>query len=306
MTNHKIEKDYAIYNGDCIEVLQKFPNESMGYSVFSPPFAELYTYSNSPKDMGNSKNYDEFFVHFDFLAKELQRVLKPGRNISVHCIDIPAMKERDGYIGLKDFPGDIIRLFEANDFIYHSRVTIWKNPLIEATRTKAIGLMHKQIQKDSAMCRQGLPDYILTFRKKGDNPKPIEHPKGFEEYIGSDTPQEKGVKFSHETWRRYASPVWMDITQTKVLNYRDGRDNDDEKHICPLQLETIERCIELWSCKDDVVLTPFMGIGSEVYTALKMGRKAVGIELKESYFDQAAKNIEILYKEKQQQSLFGV
>ena len=299
-----LQNDYAVYCGDSCEVIKEIPDNSIGYSLFSPPFADLYCYSNSECDMGNSKDYDEFFKHFSFLAKELHRVLMKGRLVSVHCIDIPAMKERDGYIGLKDFPGDIIRLFQDCGFVYHSRVTVWKNPLIEATRTKAIGLMHKQLCKDSAMCRQGLPDYVLTFRKKGENEEPIKRKDGLSRYIGSEMPNEKGVKFSHETWRRYASPVWMDINQTRVLSFREARDNQDEKHICPLQLDVIERCIELWSNEGDTFLTPFAGIFSEVYTAVKMNRKAVGIELKESYFDQGLKNMEHLKKEESQITLF--
>jgi DNA modification methylase len=292
--NQEVKENYAVYNGDSCEAIKNIPDNSIGYCLYSPPFADLYCYSNSECDMGNSKNYDEFFQHFEFLARDLFRVMQKGRVMSVHCIDIPAMKERDGYIGLKDFPGDLIRLFQKVGFIYHSRVTIWKNPLIEATRTKAIGLMHKQLCKDSAMCRQGLPDYIISFRKAGDNEKPISRQNGFERYIGEDMPEEKGVKFSHETWRHYASPVWMDINQTRVLEYRGARENEDEKHICPLQLDTIERCIELWSKEGDTFLTPFMGIGSEVYSALKMKRKAIGIELKESYYNQALRNIQSL------------
>ena len=302
--NQEINKNYALYNGDSCEVVKGLPDESVGYCLYSPPFADLYCYSNSECDMGNSKNYSEFFKHFEFLAKDLFRVLQTGRLMSVHCIDIPAMKERDGYIGLKDFPGDLIRLFQKCGFVYHSRVAIWKNPLIEATRTKAIGLMHKQLCKDSARCRQGLPDYILTFSKQGENKNPVAREKGFERYIGNDTPKEKGNKFSHETWRRYASPIWMDINQTRVLEYRNGRENDDEKHICPLQLDTIERCIELWSNEGDTFLSPFMGIGSEVYTAIKMKRKAIGIELKESYYNQALKNIEQLKIEEKQTTIF--
>lgn len=301
-----LENDYAVYCGDSCEVIKGIPDNSIGYSLFSPPFADLYCYSSSECDMGNSKNYDEFFEHFEFLARDLFRVIQTGRLMSVHCIDIPAMKERDGYIGLKDFPGDLIRLFQKCGFVYHSRVTIWKNPLIEATRTKAIGLMHKQLCKDSARCRQGLPDYILTFSKPGENENPISRENGLERYIGNDIPKEKGVKFSHETWRRYASPVWMDINQTRVLDFRSARENEDEKHICPLQLDTIERCIELWSKEGDTFFTPFMGIGSEVYTAVKMKRKAVGVELKESYYSQAVKNIESIEVSESQTTLFDL
>jgi len=210
----------------------------------------------------------------------------------VHCVDIPAMKERDGYIGMKDFSGDLIRAFLRSGFIYHSRHLIWKDPLIEATRTKALGLMHKQLCKDSAMSRSGLPDYLLGFRKPGENGEPVVHPEGLSKYCGSNDPGGDGIKRSHNIWRAYASPVWMDVRQTRTLDARPGRDPEDEKHLCPLQLDTIERAIMLWSNPGDTVLTPFMGIGSEVYGAVLNGRRGVGVELKPSYYNQAAKNIE--------------
>lgn len=287
-----VKDNYSLINGDCIQVMKDLPDNSIHYSIFSPPFAELYTYSDNIEDLGNSKDYNQFFVGFNFVISELHRIIKEGRLVTVHCIDIPAMKERDGYIGLKDFPGDIIREFQKAGFIYHSRCTIWKNPLIEATRTKALGLMHKQLCKDSAMCRQGLPDYVLTFRKKGENKEPINNGDGLKQFIGENEPTEKGLKYSHEVWRRYASPVWMDINQGRVLKYREGRHEDDERHICPLQLDVIERCVELWSNKNEICLSPFAGIGSEPYSFLKMERKAIGIELKKSYYDTMVKNIE--------------
>lgn len=285
-----IKNKYAIYNGDCIEVMKSFPENSFHFSVFSPPFADLYCYSDDPADLGNCRDYDEFFKQFKFLADELFRTIKPGRNVSVHCMDIPAMKERDGYIGIKDFSGDIIRLFSSCGFVYHSRVLIWKDPLIEATRTKALGLMHKQLCKDSVMSRNGLPDYLLTFRKPGENTIAIEHRHGLDKYAGKDDPGDGGNR-SHNIWRAYASPVWMDIRQTNTLNARVAREADDEKHVCPLQLDVIERACVLWSNPGEVVLTPFMGVGSECYGAIINGRKAVGIELKESYFNQAARNL---------------
>lgn len=288
--DQKVTNDYALYHGDCIEVVKDIPNDSIGYSLFSPPFAELYTYSDNIEDLGNSKNYIEFFKHFDFLVPELYRVLMPGRNVSIHCIDIPAMKERDGYIGLKDFPGDLIRIFQKHGFIYHSRVTIWKNPLIEATRTKALGLMHKQLCKDSSICRQGLPDYVITLRKPGENKQRIKQGTGLQYFIGENEPKEKGLKFSHEIWRRYASPVWMDINQSNTLNFRIAKDQKDEKHICPLQLDVIERCMILWSNENDTFLEPFAGIGSGAYIAIKLNRKPVAIELKKSYYEQLIKN----------------
>lgn len=301
----EITEHYAIYNGDCIDVMAEMPNDSIDYCVFSPPFADLYTFSDSPKDLGNCTSYEQFFVHFEFVAKHLNRIIKPGRNCTVHCMDILAMKERDGYIGIKDFPGDIIRLLEKNGFIYHSRHTIWKDPLIEAIRTKAIGLMHRQFQKDSVISRAGLPDYLLTFRKIGENKTPITHREGLNDYIGSKDPGGSGIERSHNIWRAYASPVWMDIRQTRTLNFRDGRDDQDEKHICPLQLDTISRSVELWSNSGEVVFTPFMGVGSEVYGAVIADRRGIGVELKESYYRQARKNLMAVTDDrKKQKKLF--
>ncbi len=286
-----IKDRYALYNGDACEVLQTLPAGRVDFSIFSPPFADLYCYSDNPADLGNCRTYQEFFVHFGFIISELLRVTKSGRICAVHCIDIPAMKERDGYIGLKDFPGDIIRAFQAAGWIYHSRHIIWKDPLIEATRTKALGLMHKQLCKDSAICRAGLPDYLLAFRVPGENAVPIRHDDGLQKYCGRNDPGETGVKRSHNIWRAYASPVWMDIRQTHTLDARAARDPEDEKHLCPLQLDVIERACVLWSNPGEVVLTPFMGVGSEVYGAVLNGRKAIGIELKPSYYRQAVRNL---------------
>jgi len=287
---NKVTNEYAIYRGDCVEVISEMPESSIDFSVFSPPFAELYSYSDDAKDMGNSASYDEFFKHFGFLIRQLRRVIRRGRLVSVHCIDIPAMKERDGYIGLKDFPGDIIRSFMAEGFIYHSRHTIWKDPLTEATRTKALGLMHKQLCKDSSMCRSGLPDYLITFRNGDGNEIPIAHKDGLTEYHGAKDPGGKGIKRSHNIWRAYASPVWMDIRQSETLNKIAARDEKDQKHICPLQLDVIHRAMALWSNEGEVVLTPFGGIGSEAYAAIIDNRMPVLVELKKSYFDQAKKN----------------
>ena len=258
--------------------------------------------------MGNSKNYEQFFDQFKYLAKQLSRVMIPGRSIAIHCIDIPAMKERDGYIGLKDFPGDLIRCFESVGMIYHGRQTIWKCPLTEAVRTKAIGLAHKSIVKDSSICRPGLADYLVIVRSPGLNPFPIEHPEGLTEYHGANDPGGSGVKRSHNIWRAYASPVWMDIRQTNTLNKIEARDEKDEKHICPLQLDVIERCICLWSNPGDIILTPFGGIGSESYVAIKRKRKTVLVELKPSYFAIAVKNIRKAESEigsSKQDNLFG-
>ena len=300
-----ITDNFAMYHGDCVEIIRGIPDNSIHYSIFSPPFASLFTYSNSDRDMGNCKTDEEFNTHFSFLVNDLYRVIMNGRLVSVHCMNIPSMKERDGVIGLKDFRGDIIRLFQNAGFIYHSEVCIWKDPLIEATRTKSLGLMHKQIQKDSSMCRQGLPDYICTFRKPGDNPERIGHPNGFESFHGENEPTEKGIKYSHNVWRRYADPIWLDIDQTKTLNYRMARDREDERHICPLQLQTIARCVELWTNKGDTVLSPFGGIGSEGYQSLLMGRKYIGIELKESYYKHAVKHLMQVENRPKQLDLFG-
>jgi DNA modification methylase len=308
--NQTITEKWAMYHGDCIEVLKGIPDNSIHYSIFSPPFASLYTYSNSERDMGNCKDNEEFCFNMSFLVNELYRVLMPGRLLSFHCMDIPAMKERDGYIGLKDFPGDLLRLFQDGGFIYHSKVVIWKDPLVEATRTKALGLLHKQIQKDSSLCRQGLPDYLITVRKPGDNPEPIAHPDGFTSFVGEYEPDAPKIQrpepdkeayaaheaynkdpvYSHQVWRRYASPVWMDIKQGNTLNRKQARNERDERHICPLQLDVIERALQMWTNPNDIVCSPFAGIGSEIYVAIKTGRRGLGIELKDSYYDQAVLN----------------
>lgn len=310
--NQKIDDRYAMYNGDCVEVLKGITENSIHYSIFSPPFASLYTYSNSDRDMGNSASDNEFYEHFKYLISELYRVTMPGRLLSFHCMDLPMMKSRDGVIGLKDFPGELIRMFTDAGFIYHSKVTIWKDPLVEATRTKALGLLHKQICKDSSMCRQGLPDYLVTMRKPGENPELIAHPEGFESYIGEDEPEgakierpqpdaekyEKKEKYnevpvySHQVWRKYASPVWMDIRQSNTLNGKSAREEQDERHICPLQLDVIARGINLWTNENDIVLDPFAGIGSSNYVALKMGRRTIGVELKENYYNLSLENVE--------------
>lgn len=276
-----IENRYAIYNGDSCEIVKAIPDNSIHYTIFSPPFASLYTYSNSDRDMGNSKGDDEFYNHFIFLAKELYRVTMPGRLLSFHCMDLPLMKERDGVIGLKDFPAIIRKIFEDCGFIYHSKVTIWKNPVTEMQRTKALGLLHKQIRKDSTMNRQGIPDYIVTMRKPGENPERVSHTH---------------ETFPVDVWQNYASPVWMDIRQSDTLQKKSAREDKDERHICPLQLEVIQRCIELWTNPNDIVLDPFAGIGSVPYTAVKMGRRGIGVELKESYYKQAVNNLEIAVK----------
>ena len=283
----EVNEWYKIKRGDCIQLIHELENESVGLSVFSPPFAELYTYSSHLEDMGNSKDYKEFLQQFGFLIKELHRVMMQGRNVCVHCMDLPIQKGKEGFIGLRDFSGMILRAFEDAGFVYASRITIWKDPVVEMQRTKALGLLHKQVKKDSTMSRVGIPDYVMIFRKDGERLNPV---------TNTDIPV--------ELWQKYASPVWMDIDYGNTLQgFRNGREDNDEKHICPLQLETIERLIHLYSNKGDTVFTPFMGIGSEVYQAVKMERKAIGFELKESYFDLAKKNISMAVKSKAQLSL---
>lgn len=283
-----VKTDYFhIRRGDCVQLIQDIGNESIGFSVFSPPFADLYTYSSHLEDMGNCRDYKEFVVQFGYLIEELHRVLMQGRNIAVHCMDLPIQKGKHGFIGLRDFSGMILKAFEDVGFIYHSRITIWKNPVTEMQRTKALGLLHKQIKKDSTMSRVGLPDYVMIFRKDGERDTPVTN-----------------TEMSVDTWQKIASPVWMDIDYGNTLQgYRNGRDEQDDKHICPLQLDTIERLITLYTNKGDTVFTPFMGIGSEVYQAVKMGRYGIGIELKESYYDVAKKNMAELMEMKNQMAL---
>jgi hypothetical protein len=287
-------KSWGLWQGDCVQVIRGIPDESVGFTVFSPPFASLYTYSASPLDMGNCRDGDEFIESFRFLVAELMRVTMPGRLCSVHSMLLPASKAKDGFIGLHDFRGDLVRAFQAEGWVFHSEVCIWKDPVTQMQRTKALGLLHKQIRKDSAMSRQGTPDYLTTFRKPGDNPEPIAHTGE-----GDDLPV--------ELWQRYASPVWMDIEPNDTLQHRSAREEEDERHICPLQLEVTRRALKLWSNPGDVVLSPFAGIGSELYVALEEGRKAVGIELKRSYYEQAVRNLtEIEAAAARQGSLFVV
>ena len=287
-THSEINDWYDIRLGDCVRLIKEVPDESVGLSVFSPPFAELYTYSSHLEDMGNCKDYNEFLLQFGFLIKELHRVIMSGRNVAVHCMDLPIQKGKEGFIGLRDFSGMILRAFEDAGFIYHSRVTIWKDPVVEMQRTKALGLLHKQIKKDSTMSRVGIPDYVLIFRKDGDRGNPVTN---------------TGIPV--DLWQKYASPVWMDIDYGNTLQgFRNGREENDEKHICPLQLETVERLIHLYSNVGDTVLTPFMGIGTEVYQAVKMQRKGIGFELKESYFDLSKANCRAAVIAKQQLEMF--
>ncbi len=268
---------WTLHLGDCVDVVRGIPTESVHYSVFSPPFASLYTYSNSDRDMGNVKTHAEFYDHFRFLVPELFRVTKPGRLLSFHCMQLPTSKARDGVIGLTDFRGLLIKSFQDAGWIYHSEVVIWKDPVTAMQRTKALGLLHKQLKKDSCMSRQGVPDYLITMRKPGDNPERVTH---------------SNESFPVSDWQRYASPVWMDINPNDTIQYRAGREDEDERHICPLQLEVIRRALRMWSNPGDLILSPFAGIGSEGYVAIEEGRSFVGAELKRSYWEQAIKNLQ--------------
>lgn len=279
---------YDIKRGDAMKLIKDVPDESVGFSVFSPPFASLYTYSSHIEDMGNSKDYNEFLTQFGFLIKDLYRVMMSGRNVAVHCMDLPIQKGKEGFIGLRDFSGMILRAFEDAGFIYASRVTIWKDPVVEMQRTKALGLLHKQIKKDSTMSRVGIPDYVLIFRKDGERNNPVSN---------TDLPV--------SLWQKYASPVWMDIDYGDTLQgFRNAREDKDESHICPLQLETIKRLIHLYSNKGDTVLSPFGGIGSEGFKAVEMDRKAIMFELKESYFDLMKKNMKEVVRQKNLTTIF--
>lgn len=279
---------FVLYHGDCVDVVSGLEDESIHYSIFSPPFASLYTYSASPRDMGNCRSHREFIGHFMFLAAELNRVLVPGRNVSIHCMLLPLSKSRDGFVGLYDFRGDIIKVMTDLGFAFHSEVVIWKDPVTAMQRTKALGLLHKQLKKDSCRSRQGIPDYVVTFRKVGVNPLPVEH---------------TNESFPVKDWQHYASPIWTDINPSDTLQFRSAREHDDERHICPLQLEVIRRCMRLWSREDDVVLSPFAGIGSEGHVALGFNRRFIGVELKDSYYKQAKLNL-IAAEDNKQQELF--
>jgi len=297
--DQEINDKYAIYNGDCIEVLPEIKNNSVHLSIYSPPFSDLYSYSSSPRDLSNCKSYNVFLEHYEFVVKEIFRVTLPGRLTLVHCMDIPLKGDK----GVNDFPGDIIRLHQRLGFYYTGRRTIWKEPLKMAIRTRAKGLMHRQIVKDSSLCDVAGADYLLAFRKQGENKIPVENLAGLLNYAGENQPpkelkikyknwkEPKTNKLSHYIWQRYASSVWMDIRIKNVLPYKPARESDDEKHVCPLQLDVIERCLILWSNPGEIILTPFMGVGSEIYCSVLNERRGIGIELKPSYFKQAKRNI---------------
>lgn len=295
-----ITEQFAAYNADTVEVASGLPSNSADFSIFSPPFSSLYTYSNSPRDMGNVRDDDQFFAHYAYLIREQMRVMKPGRLIAMHVMNLPTSKERDGFIGIKDFRGDIIRAYQSEGFVFHSEVCVWKDPVTAMQRTKAYGLLHKTIRADSSMSRQGIPDYVVVMRKPGKNPDPVAHTH---------------ESFPVERWQRYASPVWATagaaddegmltfsdrqvendnasgIDATDTLQHRSAREHNDERHICPLQLEVIRRCVRLWTNPGDTVWSPFMGIGSEGWVSLKEGRRFVGAELKRSYYEQAVRNL---------------
>lgn len=295
----EITERYALYCGDCIEAMAALPSESVHFSVYSPPFHDLYQYSSSENDLGNCKTYNEFLAHYEFVVAEIERLTLPGRLTAVHCTDIA----KGGAKGLRDFPGDIIRLHEQHGFVFHARYAIWKEPLRVAIRTRAVGLMHRQIVKDSSLCGVASADYVIVMRKEGANPVPIAHHEGLTEYAGErEVPDEltrkyrqwadpKTNKLSHWIWQQYASCMWDDVRVSHVLKYKAARESDEEKHVCPLQLDVIDRCLMLWSNPGETVLTPFMGVGSEVYAAVRAGRRGLGIELKPSYFRQARRNI---------------
>lgn len=302
--------NYAIYHGDSCELILGIPDDSVHFGIHSPPFEGLYRFSNSDRDISNNDGAD-FWEHYGFLIREMLRVTMPGRLVSVHCMQLPASKTRDGFIGMRDFRGEVIRAYQAAGWIFHSEVCIWKDPVVAQQRTKSIRLLHKQIVKDSTISGQGLADYVVTFRKPGDNPLPVAG--CFDDWIGEGAGPDRAKYtsatdgrnwYSIEVWQRYASPVWTDIDQTRTLQYRTARDHNDEVHISPLQLDVIDRCIQLWSNPGEIVYTPFLGIGSEVYGAVEMGRKGIGSELKASYFRQAVKNLEAASA--RQKGLFAV
>lgn len=306
--NQVITNQYAIYNGDCIEVMKSLPSESIHLSIYSPPFAGLYHYSSDDRDLSNARTYEEFFEHYDFVVKELYRLTVPGRMTAVHCMDVPT--GNTGCDTLTDFPGDIIRQHKRLGFDYVARYHVWKEPLTVRNRTMTKALAHKQIVDDSSRCTVASADYLLVFRRKGKNPIPITHPNGLMEYYGEreipaelvpyrgHTGNQIENRYSHWIWRQYASAFWDDVRLDRVLPFREARGEDDEKHVHPLQLDVIDRCLTLWSNPGETVLTPFMGVGSEVYASVVQGRRAIGAELKESYFAQAIKNLEDAAKRK--------
>lgn len=294
---------FAVYNGDCVEILRQIPDKSIGHCIYSPPFGDLFTYSDSVADLGNSGSDDEFFGHYDFVCRQLIRVMKPGRIVAVHCSDLPTRKWKDGFIGLKPFSDQLREAHERAGFIFYRRVTIWKCPVVEQGRTHSRNLLYGELRKDSTMSAPGLPDYLMVFRTPGENDVPLRHYRTqAEAHLKSNGPDDVIVADDHpqafklEQWREWASPVWMTVDQTNVLGgvqaQREARDHADERHVCPLQLDVIRRSVIMWSNPGETVLSPFMGIGSEGFVAIQEGRRFVGVELKESYFRQAARHID--------------
>lgn len=313
--------NWTVWNADCVEIARDLPDASVGMTIYSPPFESLYTFSDDPRDMSNCRDKDTFWTHYKFLIGEVLRATKPGRLCAVHCMQLPTSKTRDGFIGIRDFRGEVVRAHQEAGWYFHSEVMIRKDPVAAMQRSKSIGLLHKQVVKDSTISRMALADYVVVFRKPGDNPEPVSGP--FDAYYGSETTPDgpitsesafRGVShdipgdpwYSVAVWQRYAESVWLDIAQGDVLSRKDARDEPDEAHISPLQLTVIRRCIDLWSNPGDVVFSPFAGIGSELYVALQMGRKAIGAELKPSYFKQAVKNLTSAESECHVGDLFGV
>lgn len=306
-------QDWVLWHGDCVNVAAGLPDNSLHYTIYSPPFQSLYTFSDDKADMSNCADDETFWQHYRFLIAELARATMPGRLMSIHCMQLPTSKLRDGFIGLRDFRGQIIRAHEEAGLIYHSEVCIRKDPVSAMQRTKSIGLLHKQVVKDSALSRMAVADYVVTMRKPGDNPEPVAG--GFDAYHGTDnvpavdpgrSSQHVADSYSVKVWQRYAEPVWMDIAQSDVLSHRVARAEEDERHISPLQLTVIRRCIQLWSNPGDVVFSPFAGIGSELYVAIEQGRRAIGAELKKSYFDQAVANVREAERQRGAQTLFDL
>jgi DNA modification methylase len=325
--NEVITENYALYNGDCIEVMQNLPDNSVDLSIYSPPFCGLYNYSSDERDLSNCSSYQQFFLHYDFVIEQIARLTKPGRISAVHVMDVPGKGNgetaRMGVganvgTGLIDFPGDVIRAHEKHGFVFAGRRAIWKEPLGVRNRTMAKGLAHKQIVDDSTLTDVASADYLLMFRKDGENQIPVTHPTGLHSYAGekqmpADVLKFKGWtgkqtenKFSHWIWRQYASSVWDDIRIDRVLPYRESREPEDERHVHPLQLDVIERAVILWSNPGEVVFTPFMGVGSEAYGAVLNGRRAIGAELKTSYYQQAVKNLSLIEREATNQDLFSL
>lgn len=319
VSDQTIGEEWAVYNSDCIEMMRGLPENSVHYSMFSPPFASLYTFSDDPRDVSNNRDDAVFWRHFRFVLEGVYRCLKPGRNVSIHCMDLPTSITRDGFIGMRDFPGETIRVCQEVGFVYHSRVWIRKDPVSAMQRTKALGLLHKQVVKDSALSRMAIGDSIVTLRKPGNNDEPVSGI--FEVYFGDDMTDIELTKHAHATfdggltrtldehksiqiWQRYAEPVWMDIAQSDVLSHRVARAEHDERHISPLQLTPVRRCIDLWTNPGDIVMSPFTGIGTVGYVAIEMGRKFVGAELKASYYRQAVANLREAEKRKYAGTLF--